>query len=150
MKKFFLTFLLIIPAFFANAQGIKAWNDQLDDFIDVFNQVNPALDQLYSDKGISTFGFTYYDPETQNVVMEASIFDSNDFNKVDDELMAQVKGIALNHLTNSAAKNARINSIVNEFDKRNTDIILLYTASENNNRVTKSTTITPKEIKGAK
>ena len=151
MKKICLTLLLLIPALFASAQGpIKMWNDQLDDFIEVFNQIDPALDQLYTDNGLSTYTFTYFEPESGNVVKETTIFDPNTFGTVDDNFLAQAKSIALNHLANAAKTNTRISSILNEFNKRNTNIVLLYSTEKNGNRVTKQITITPNEIKSAR
>lgn len=150
MKKILLTFLLLLPAFLSNAQGIKAWNDQLDDFIDVFNQVNPALQQLYSDNGISQFGFTYFEPESANVVMEAAIMDNADYDKITDEVMAKAKDIAISHIANASKTNARIGGIINEFEKRNTKIDLLYSTNKNGERMTKKVVITPAEINAAK
>ena len=148
MKKIYLSLLLLLPALFLNAQGpIKAWNDQLDDFIEVFNQIDPTLDQLYAQKGIDSFAFTYFDPETGNVIKEATIFDSNAFNNVNDDLMAQAKGIAVKHLSAAAKKNSRLNSILNEFAKRGTNIVLVYSADFGGNNATKKVVITPNDLK---
>lgn len=148
MKKIYLTLLLLIPAFLANAAGpVRTWNDQLDDFITAFNELDPALEQLYSDNGISAFTFTYFDPETGNVVKEASIFDSEAFNKVNDQLMEEAKKIVVDNLSASVKKNARLSSIVNEFEKRNTKIVLLYSTTQNDKKLTKQIVITPSEIK---
>lgn len=150
MKKYFLTILLMLPALLSNAQGIKAWNDMLDDFIDVFNKVNPTLDQLYADNGVMTAGFTYFEPETGNVVMEAEVIDPSTFANIDNEVMDQAKNQVVNHLAKSTKSSSRINSVVNEFDKRNTNVVLLYSTNQNGNRVTKQVTVTPSEIKAAK
>lgn len=148
MKKIFLTLLLLIPTLFASAQGpIKSWNDQLDDFIDAFNQVDPTLKQLYSDNGVDAYVFTYFDPESGNVVMEGTISDDNGLNNVTDDLMSQAKSKVVSHLGNSAKKSTRINSIVNEFDKRNTNIVLLYSTPRG---AKKQISVTPSEIKAAK
>lgn len=148
MKKIYLTLLLLIPAFLANAAGpVRTWNDQLDDFITAFNELDPALEQLYSDNGISAFTFTYFEPETGNVVKEASIFDSEAFNKVNDQLMEEAKKIVVDNLSASVKKNARLSSIVNEFEKRNTKIVLLYSTTQNDKKLTKQIVITPSEIK---
>ena len=148
MKKILLTMLLIVPALMASAQGpIKMWNDKLDDFIEAFNQVTPTLEQLYSDNGIDSFAFTYYDPETGNVVMEASIPDSNDMSKVSDDLMANAKSIAVKHLSNKVKSSARIKQIINEFNNKNTNIVLLYGVTLNDDFPTKQIVISPKEIK---
>lgn len=151
MKKIYLTLLLLIPALFASAQGpIKAWNDQLDDFITVFNQVNPTLEQLYADNGADVFGFTYFEPESGDVIMEASILDNDQYNAVNDEVMREARNIALNHLGKATAGNSRMNQIVNEFAKRNTNVVLLYSTNKGGERITKSLTLTPQQIKEAR
>lgn len=148
MKKVLLTLILLIPALFASAQGpIKTWNDQLDDFIECFNQVDPAYEQLYNDNGVSTFIFTYFEPDSGNVVKEASIFDMDGYNKVDDAMMNQAKSVVVKHLADSAKKSQRINSILNEFAKRGTNIVLLYSTNNGDNKLTKQIVITPSEIK---
>lgn len=148
MKKVLLTLILLVPALLSNAQGpIKTWNDQLDDFITVFNQVDPALDSLYGDNGVSVFEFTYFEPESGNMVKEASIFDIEEYNKVNDELMGKAKGVVVDHLSKAAKSNARQNQILNEFAKRGTNIVLLYSANDNGNKVTKQIVITPAELK---
>ena len=152
MKKFCLTLMLLIPALMASAVGpIRAWNDMLDDFIEDFNQVNPTLDRMYTDAGIEYFGWTYFDPDSGNVVMEAEIFDINDLDKVTDDMMAQAKNVALNHLAASNRKSSRISSIVSEFGKRGTNIDLLYSAkNQNDQKVTKKVSFTPAQIKAGK
>ena len=150
MKKICLTILLLLPALLSNAQGIKAWNDMLDDFIDVFNKVNPTLDSLYENNGVVTAGFTYFDPVTENVVMEAEVIDPSAFGNVTDDVMNQAKDTVVNHLAKATKSSQRINSVVNEFEKRNTDVVLLYSANQNGNKVTKQVTITPSEIKAAR
>lgn len=148
MKKIYLTLLLLIPAFFLNAQGpIKLWNDQLDTFIEIFNQVDPALEQLYSDNGISSFTFTYFDPESGNVIKEATVFDNGEFEKVNDELLSKAKSIVIGHLADALKKNNKMNTILNEFTKKNADIVLLYTTEVNGNKLKKQIAITPAEIK---
>ena len=147
MKKILMTLMLLIPALFANAQGpIKLWNDQLDDFVEVFNKETPALEQIYESNGVDGFIFTFLDPESGNVVMENSIADTDAFNKVNDDLMGQAKKATVTYLGSSTNKNSRLNSIVNEFDKRKTNVVLRY--SNNGNK--KEITITPAEIKAAK
>lgn len=152
MKKFCLTLLLLVPAMIASAVGpIRAWNDMLDDFIANFNEINPTLDAIYTGAGLDYFGWTYFDPETGNVVMEAQLFDINDLDNVDDELMEQAKGIALNHLQNSYKKSSRIQSIVNEFGKRGTDIDIMFSANnQNDQKIKKKVSFTPSQIKGGR
>lgn len=148
MKKILMTLVLLVPALFAGAQGpIKAWNDQLDDFIVSFNEVIPTLNQIYADNGIDAYVFTYFEPESGNVVMEGSIRDDNEFNKVNDELMNQARSVAVNHIASTAKKNSRINSILNEFDKRKTNVVLLYSTMKGDR---KQVSATPAEIKSAK
>lgn len=145
MKKI-LFLLFIVPAFFANAQGpIKAWNDQLDDFIESYNKIDTDLSQLYSGKGADVFMFTYFDPESGNVVKEATISNPEGTDAVDETTIEQARQIVTNHLSSEASKNARLNGILNEFAKRNTGIVLLYT-SEGNTQP-KKVVISPKEIK---
>ena len=147
MKKILLTLIMLVPALLADGQGpIKSWNDQLDDFITNFNETDTALGQLYSDNGISAFIFTYFEPESGNVIKEASVFDDADFEKIDDALMKQAKDIALGHLSKGARENARIKSILNEFQKRGTDIVLLYSTPIGDTEATKSVILTPAEI----
>lgn len=164
MKKIYLTLLLLIPALFANAQGpVKAWNDQLDEFIDLFNRIDPTLDQLYGQNGInSTFTYTYFEPNTANassrysltdegnLIKETTLFESNEFSNVTDELMNEAKAIAVNHLASGARSNARINSILNEFVKRDINVILNYTTEKNGQKLSRQVTITPREIQAAK
>lgn len=152
MKKFCLTLLLLVPAMIASAVGpIRAWNDMLDDFIANFNEINPTLDAIYTGAGLDYFGWTYFDPETGNVVMEAQLFDINDLDNVDDELMEQAKGIALSHLQNSYKKSSRIQSIVNEFGKRGTDIDIMFSANnQNDQKIKKKVSFTPSQIKGGR
>ena len=145
MKKIFLTLMLIVPAFLANAQGpIKQWNDQLDEFIIVFNNVDSSLDKLNSEKGLNTYTFTYFEPESGNVVKETTVYDKNGLDLVDDQMLSSAKNTALKHLANSARSNSRINSIVNEFDKRNTNIVILYTSPDSS--AVKRILIAPTEI----
>lgn len=153
MKKFCLTLLLLVPAMIASAVGpIRAWNDMLDDFIENFNEVNPTLDAIYTDAGLDYFGWgAYFDPETGNVVMEAELFNFDDLDNVTDDLMQQAKSIALAHLQNSYRKNSRIQSIVNEFGKRGTDIDIMFSANNSNNqKVKKKVSFTPSQIKGGR
>ena len=151
MKKIFLTLLLLIPALFAKAQGpIKMWNDQLDDFIEVYNQIDPTLSQLYNEDGMDAFIFTYFEPEAGFVVKEATIDDKDAFNKVDDKIMNEAKSIALKHLGNAVRTNTRMNNIINEFAKRNTNIVLMYSDEIGPNRNIKQIVITPAEVKAAR
>lgn len=148
MKKLLLSLILIIPALLANAQGpIKTWNDQLDDFISTFNQLDPALENLYSENGISSFTFTYFEPESGNVVKESSIFSADSFNQVNDQLMAQAKKMVTDYLDEAASTNSRLNSIIKEFEKKKTDIVLLYSFDDNGKKLTKEITIHPSELK---
>lgn len=150
MKKIYLTLLLLIPAFLVNAQGpIKSWNDKLDDFIEVFNKINPTLENLYGDKGAEVFEFTYFEPESENVVMEASILDTDQYNSINNDVMNQAKDIVVNHLASSTRGNARMNTILGEFEKRGTDIILLYSTVKGGEKIGKTLRITPAEIKAA-
>lgn len=151
MKKIFVTLLLLIPALLVSAQGpIRQWNDKLDAFIEVFNQCDPDLEKLYSDNGINAFTFTYYEPETKNVVKEASIFNNDAFKLVDDELMNQAKAIVVNRLSEAAKKDTKLNNILNEFSKKDTNIVLLYSTNLDDNKATKQILITPEEIKAKK
>lgn len=163
MKKIFLALLLIIPAFYANAQRVKAWNDQLDSFIDLFNQIDTSLDQLNSQNGIeNTFTYTYFEPNVENaasrysltdegnVIKETTIFDSNEFNNVDGQLLEDAKSLAVQHLANGARKDSRMNSIINEFSKRGINIFIVYTTEKNGDKLSEQIIITPKEILSAK
>lgn len=138
MKKLFLSLFFFVTVFAVSAQGpIKTWNDQLDDFITVFNELDPALSQLYSDNGINSFAFTYYDPDSGNVVKEATIFDAAHFDKVDDTLMGNARQLVADGLSEKAKNNARLASILGEFAKRNTQIILLYSTNKDGSKATK-------------
>ena len=164
MKKIYLTLLLLIPALFANAQGpVKTWNDQLDEFIDLFNQIDSSLDQLYGENGInSTFTYTYFEPNVSNadsrysltdegnLIKETTLFENNEFNNVTDDLMNEAKAIAIRHLAAAARSNSRMNNILNEFIKRDINIILKYTTESNGQKLSKQVTITPREIQTAK
>lgn len=152
MKKILFTLALLIPALFANAQGpIKQWNDKLDDFIEIFNQVTPSLNELYAANGApDTFIFTYFEPQEENVVMETSILDNDAYNNINEDVMKEAKGIVVKHLGKAAATNARQSAILNDFEKRNTNIVLLYSTPRGGETVTKKLTITPAEIKAAK
>lgn len=151
MKKIYLTLLLLIPAILAGAQGpIKTWNDQLDDFIAAFNEVNPAVEQLYADNGVQPYVFTYFEPESGNVVMEAAIADNDDYNKISVDVMNQARDIVLNHLAHKAKTSPRINQILGIFENKGTDVVLLYTTPRNAERISKDLTITPQQIKAAK
>lgn len=164
MKKIYLTLLLLIPALFASAQGpVKIWNDQLDTFIDLFNGIDTSLDQLYSDNGITdTFTYTYFDPSTLNVgsrysltdagnvIKETTIFDPQQFNYLDEDMLSQAKSLAIRHLADGARKNSKMNGTLNEFIKRDINIILLYSTEKNGNKLTEEIVITPREIQAAK
>lgn len=149
MKKLIFPLAFLIAALWANAQGpIKQWNDKLDDFIEVFNQTTPLLNNLYGENGVSdTFIFTYFEPESGNVVMETSIADNDDYNEINQDVMRDAKEIVVDHLNQSAANSARQREIMNEFAKRNTNIILLYSTPKNGESVTKKITITPNDIR---
>ena len=163
MKKIYLTLLLLIPALFANAQGpVKLWNDQLDAFIDLFNQIDPTLERLCADNGIdNSFTYTYFEPKVSNadsrysltdegnVIKETTIFDSNQFNNVTDAFLDNAKDLALRHLA-AGARNAKMNSIINEFVKRDINVILLFSTESNGKKLTKQIVITPREIQSAK
>lgn len=132
----------------ANAQGpIKMWNDQLDDFIEVYNQIDPALAKIYAAKGIDAFVFTYFDPDTGDVIKEAMIADENGYNKVDDELIAQVRTMVVDHLRNAVKGTARMQTIVNEFARRGTNVEVMYSTNIDDKKVTKKTVIAPKELR---
>lgn len=147
MKKIIFTFILLIPALLATAQGpIKTWNDQLDDFITVFNGYDSSLNQLNSDNGISAFIFTYFEPESGNVVKEASVFDNADFEKVDDTLLQKAKDLSINNLRQAAKEQNRIRSIINEFAKRGTNIVILYSTPIGETKATKQVVISPSDI----
>lgn len=144
MKKILLSLILLLPALVADAQGpIKLWNDQLDKFITAFNEVDPALNQLYSDNVISVFAFTYYDPESGDVIKEASVFDSDAFGKINDDLMAKAREIVVKGLVSQSG----LTPILKEFEKKNTDIVLLYTTESDGKKLTKQVKIAPSEIK---
>ena len=143
MKKIILTILLVLPALLINAQGpIKSWNDQLDDFITIFN-------------GIDVFTFTYFEPTSTNpdsrysitddgnVIKEASIFNMNEFNKVDDQIMNQAKTIVVDRLKKESAGNSRLKSILQEFKKRKVNLILQYTINPTGDKQVKKIVIAP-------
>lgn len=147
MKKIYLTLLLLITVMAVNAQGpIKLWNDQLDQFITEFNQVDTALEQLYSSNGLTDFIFTYFEPESGNVIKETTVYNSNPGAFINDELLASAKSIALNQLAKSLRSNSKMKPIINEFAKRNTQIVLLYTAD---GKVLDKVVISPSEILSA-
>ena len=152
MKKIYLTLLLLLPAFFANAAGpILTWNFMLDDFIPVFNQIDDTqLAQLYADNGVDGFVFTYFDPETGDVIKECMISDENGYNNVSDDVMNRARAIALSHLQEAYKKNSRINQVVNEFAKRNTNLELMYSTLKDDRKITKKVMITPNEIKSGR
>lgn len=159
MKKIILTILLVLPALLINAQGpIKSWNDQLDDFITIFNGIDPQLEQLYNDNGIDVFTFTYFEPTSTNpdsrysitddgnVIKEASIFNMNEFNKVDDQIMNQAKAIVVDRLKKESAGNSRLKSILQEFKKRKVNLILQYTINPTGDKQVKKIVIAPTEL----
>lgn len=159
MKKLILTILLVLPALLINAQGpIKSWNDQLDDFITIFNGIDPQLEQLYSDNGIEVFTFTYFEPTSTNpdsrysitddgnVIKEASIFTTNEYNKVDDQIMNQAKAIVIDRLKKEAAGNARLKNIIHEFARRKVNLVLQYTTSQTGDKQVKQIVISPAEL----
>lgn len=147
MKKIYLTLLLLITVMAVKAQGpIKLWNDQLDQFITEFNQVDTALEQLYSSNGLTDFIFTYFEPESGNVIKETTVYNSNPGAFINDELLASAKNIALNQLAKSLRSNSKMKPIINEFAKRNTQIVLLYTAD---GKVLDKVVISPSEILSA-
>lgn len=163
MKKIFLTLMLLIPALFASAQGpVKLWNDKLDSFIDLFNQIDPALDELNSKNGITnTFTYTYFEPKVSNadsrysltdegnVIKETTLFANDEFNNISDQLLDEAKDIAVRHLA-AGSRNAAMNGIVNDFVKRDINIILLYTTEKDGKKLSKQIMITPREIQAAK
>ena len=147
MKKIYLTLLLLITVMAVQAQGpIKLWNDQLDQFITEFNQVDTALEQLYSSNGLTDFIFTYFEPESGNVIKETTVYNANPGAFINDELLASAKSIALNQLAKSLRSNSKMKPIINEFAKRNTQIVLLYTAD---GKVLDKVVISPSEILSA-
>lgn len=146
MKKIFLTLLLILPAFLANAQGpIKTWNDELDEFIEVLNGVDPALQDINSSSGINYFVFTYYEPESGNVIKEFMVADNAEFDKVNDALLQKDKEMVAGHI--AANRNARMNTILGDFAKRGTNIDLMYSTNRGDKKETKKISITPSELK---
>ena len=148
MKKIYLALLFLLPTMIASAAGpIKTWNDQLDDFIVVFNEIDPALEQIYLGNGIDDFTFTYFDPDTGNVIKEMMINDEDAYNKVTDDVMQQARAKAQSHLASSVSKNARMKTIANEFAKKNTNVVLMYSYLKDDQKLTKKATITPSEIK---
>ena len=163
MKKIYLTFILLIPALLANAQGqVKAWNDKLDSFIDLFNQIDSDLEELNAQNGITnTFTYTYFEPKISNaesrysltdegnVIKETSLFNSNEFDNVTDNLLDEAKDMAVRHLA-AGSRNSTMNGIINDFVKRDINVIILYTTERNGKKLSKQIVITPREIQAAK
>lgn len=145
MKKFVLTFLMIISAVIvANAQN-SDWDQAAEQFVNGFGEESQQITDIFRQMGINATMTADYDARSKEIVMEV-MFEPQIWNILNTEAMKAGKAENLRSYQESYKTDPDFRNFIDKMHRANATFRVKYSCLQGGTVKSKDFTITPKEI----